>query len=234
MFDIENNHLKLFEEFNLENTRDRLIKVSMEMFAEIGYDKTSVRELASRSNANIAAINYHFGGKEGLYQAVLEFIIQYMDSWAMPLIERYNAFIKEQNGNFDEKKTISWLNIFMNAFVDTTFESYESNILLHKIIAREQLKPTLGFNKIYGLASLKLAEDIISDILSKVSNVDINDERIVIHTISIVGQIKTFTSANSPIREQLKVKDLNKKQINLIKELINTQIENSIYKLLKR
>ena len=224
----------MFEEFNLENTRDRLIKVAMEMFANIGYDKTSVRELASKAQANIAAINYHFGGKEGLYQAVLEYTIQYMDSWAMPLIQEYNKFIEEQNDSFEVKQTITWLNAFINSFINTAFQSYESNILLHKIITREQLKPSFGFSKIYGLASLKLAEDIISDILSKVSKIDINDKKIIIYTVSIVGQMETFISANSTIREQLKVKELNQEQITIIIELINNQIKNSIYTLLER
>lgn len=116
MFEIEDNHLKLFEEFNLENTRDRLIKIAMEMFAEHGYDKTSVRELARKADANIAAINYHFGGKEGLYQAVLEYIVDYMDSWAMPLIDEYNTFLNEQDGKFEMNKTISWIEEFIDAF----------------------------------------------------------------------------------------------------------------------
>lgn len=233
MLEIEDNHLKLFENFNLENTRDRLIKIAMEMFAESGYDKTSIRELAKRADANIAAINYHFGGKEGLYHAVLEYIAEYMDSWAMPLINEYHKFVEEQNENFDIEKTIIWVGKFINTFMTSAFESYESNILLHKIIAREQLKPTLGFDKIYGLASIKLAEHIISDLLSKLTNKKSNDEEIIIYTISIVGQMETFISANSSIRKELNVEELTQTHIDTIKRVVKNQIECTILKLTK-
>lgn len=231
MFEIEDNHLKLFEEFNLENTRDRLIKIAMEMFAEHGYDKTSVRELARKADANIAAINYHFGGKEGLYQAVLEYIVDYMDSWAMPLIDEYNTFLNEQDGKFEMNKTISWIEEFIDAFLNRAFESYESNILLHKIIAREQLKPTLGFDKIYSLASLKLAEHIITDLLSKISSV--SEDRIIIYTNSIIGLMHRFISANSSIRKELKVDDFTSEQKEDIKELIIYQVKNTLLKFLQ-
>ncbi len=231
MFEIKDNHLKLFEEFNLENTRDRLIKNAMEMFAEQGYDKTSVRELARKSDANIAAINYHFGGKEGLYQAVLEYIVDYMDSWAMPLVNAYDDFLKEQNGTFEMNKTINWIEEFIDTFITRAFESYESNILLHKIIVREQLKPSLGFNKIYSMASLKLAEHIISDLLSKIS--DANEDKIIIYTNSIIGLMHRFVSANSSVRAELNVKDFTKSQKQDIKELIIYQVKNTLLQFLK-
>ena len=234
MFDINDNHLKLFENFNLENTRDKLIKVAMEMFAENGYDKTSVRELAKKADVNIAAINYHFGGKEGLYQAVLEYIVSYMDSWAMPLIEEYKKFLANQNDDFNMNETISWIENFINSFMYRAFESYESNILLHKIIAREQLKPTLGFDKIYDLATIKLAEDILSDLLSKISNIDINNEKIIIYTVSITGLMQSFISANSTIRSQLKVDDFTKIQKDYIYEVVVYQVKNIVLKFLER
>jgi AcrR family transcriptional regulator len=41
------------------------------VFAEKGYDGGSVRDITRKANANQAAINYHFGGKDGLYREVL-------------------------------------------------------------------------------------------------------------------------------------------------------------------
>lgn len=233
MFEIKDNHLDLFKNINLENTRDRLIKVAMEMFAENGYDKTSVRELAKKADVNIAAINYHFEGKEGLYQAVLEYIIQYLDSWAMPLIEGYKTFLDTQKESFNVRETIKWIDTFLDTFIDKTFESYESNVLLNKILTREQLKPTLGFDKLYGFATIKLAEHIISDLLSKISKKEINNEKIIIYTLAIVGQIETFISTNSNMKLQLNVERLTKSQISIIKKILIDQVENSILNLSK-
>src|SRR5215510_4746466 len=53
-------------------TRQSLIKAATTLFAEHGYDGASVRAIVARARANQAAINYHFGGKEGLYLEVLK------------------------------------------------------------------------------------------------------------------------------------------------------------------
>lgn len=48
--------------------KDRLLDIAEKMFSENGFDATSVRDLTTAANCNIAAVNYHFGGKEGLYK----------------------------------------------------------------------------------------------------------------------------------------------------------------------
>ena len=54
-----------------EVTRDRIIKAAERLFAERGYDGTSIRALVAKARVNQAAINYHFAGKDGLYREVL-------------------------------------------------------------------------------------------------------------------------------------------------------------------
>lgn len=53
-------------------TRQQLLEAAGEVFAEHGYAKATSKEICERAQANIAAVNYHFGGKDGLYAAVLE------------------------------------------------------------------------------------------------------------------------------------------------------------------
>jgi AcrR family transcriptional regulator len=54
-----------------EATRDALLRAASRLFAEKGYDGTSVDEIAQAASANKAAVSYHFGGKEALYGSVL-------------------------------------------------------------------------------------------------------------------------------------------------------------------
>jgi AcrR family transcriptional regulator len=59
----------------VDSTRSKLLETAGQVFAERGYYATTVREIAKRSGANIAAVNYHFGDKLGLYSEVLHDLI---------------------------------------------------------------------------------------------------------------------------------------------------------------
>lgn len=50
--------------------RNRLLDAALQLFAEQGFAKTSIREIALAAQANVASISYYFGDKAGLYRAV--------------------------------------------------------------------------------------------------------------------------------------------------------------------
>ena len=57
-----------------ERTREALIDAGTDLFGRLGFAGASTREIAGRAGVNIAAIAYHFGGKEGLRLACIEAI----------------------------------------------------------------------------------------------------------------------------------------------------------------
>jgi AcrR family transcriptional regulator len=56
------------------SSRQRLIEAAILCFAEKGFDATGIREIAQRAKANSALVQYHFGGKTGLYAEALKHI----------------------------------------------------------------------------------------------------------------------------------------------------------------
>lgn len=52
-------------------TRERLIEAATSLLIERGFDFASVREITLKAGTNLAAVNYHFGCKDNLMQAVL-------------------------------------------------------------------------------------------------------------------------------------------------------------------
>ncbi|MFI5827174.1 TetR/AcrR family transcriptional regulator [Streptomyces sp. NPDC051578] len=67
------------------NTRQRIQDVALELFAEQGYEKTSLREIAERLDVTKAALYYHFKTKEDIIISVFEDLTQPIDdliSWA--------------------------------------------------------------------------------------------------------------------------------------------------------
>jgi AcrR family transcriptional regulator len=54
------------------DTRLRLVRAAIEVFAEKGFEAATVRDICTRAEANVAAINYHFGDKKSLYRAIFD------------------------------------------------------------------------------------------------------------------------------------------------------------------
>jgi AcrR family transcriptional regulator len=88
-----------------EVTRDRIMKAAERLFAERGYDGTSVRAIVAKARVNQAAINYHFDGKDGLYREVLRTAFRAMtedqlahaeETKAMSREDALRAFIRRQ------------------------------------------------------------------------------------------------------------------------------------------
>lgn len=65
-----------------EGTKKRLIEAAGEVFAQLGFKATTIRAVCKQANASVGAVHYHFGDKEGLYEAVF----QYSHRWA---VEKY-------------------------------------------------------------------------------------------------------------------------------------------------
>lgn len=61
---------------NAENSRNALIVAAGALFAENGVSGTNVRSIAARAGVNVALINYHFGNKDGLVNAVIDFVLE--------------------------------------------------------------------------------------------------------------------------------------------------------------
>lgn len=54
---------------NTEDTRSTLIRAAQKHFGANGYKAASVHEIARDAKLNVSLVNYHFGGKEGLFKA---------------------------------------------------------------------------------------------------------------------------------------------------------------------
>ena len=69
------------------------MKAAERLFAERGYDATSIRAIVAKARVNQAAINYHFDGKDGLYREVLR--------------AAFRALTEQQLEHADEMKAMS-------------------------------------------------------------------------------------------------------------------------------
>lgn len=68
-------------------TRERIIAAATEEFVSQGYDGASVRNVAERAGARHTMVTYHFNGKEGLWQAVMDRLVRTFNSQQMERLE---------------------------------------------------------------------------------------------------------------------------------------------------
>ena len=56
----------------MTDKKTHIINVAIELFAEKGFEGTSIRDLAARAEVNVAMVNYYFGSKEKLFESMVE------------------------------------------------------------------------------------------------------------------------------------------------------------------
>lgn len=72
---------------NQFSTKDRILGAAEELFAQKGFAGASLRELTSRADVNIAAVNYHFGSKENLINEVFRRRVDGMSRQRLSMLE---------------------------------------------------------------------------------------------------------------------------------------------------
>ena len=69
-------------------TKDRILDAAETLFMEHGFEATSLRSITAAAAVNLAAVNYHFGSKEELFQAVLTRRLDPMNQERVAILER--------------------------------------------------------------------------------------------------------------------------------------------------
>lgn len=110
-------------------TRERLIDSATRLFAERGFAKVTVREICQAARANVAAVNYHFGGKTGLYQEIVQSAIRTMHGTTQEIQ-------KAGEGQPPEEQ----LRIFVRIFLTRVVQARDG--LIHRFMAHELNDPT--------------------------------------------------------------------------------------------
>lgn len=80
------------------STKDRILGAAEELFAQHGFAGTSLRQVTSRADVNIAAVNYHFGSKENLVNEVFR---RRMDGMTAARLEQLETALREHPGELE-------------------------------------------------------------------------------------------------------------------------------------
>lgn len=162
-----------------EGVRDRLLDVAEELFAERGFEGTSVRELAGAAGCNIASVNYYYGGKEKLYEEVWRRHMVLLRDTQMSSIDKVTT---DSGGNPSLEEL---LRAFACAFVGPLVESGGRRMI--GLMDRELGDPHLP--------SGMFGEEVMKPILNKMQQVlaracpGLDGSKVPLVVFSLVGQL---------------------------------------------
>ena len=120
-------------------TREKIIKAASRAFARSGYEGASIRTIVAAADVNQAAINYHFGSKDGLYRAVLQAALLALmqdgdaepNAAALPRELALRRFVRQQLRPMTSGDDLSsYVRIF-------SWETLKPSPVFHKFMARE-------------------------------------------------------------------------------------------------
>ncbi len=122
------------------STRLRLLDAAERLFAERGFEGTSVRDLTAEADCNLASVNYHFGGKEQLYREVFKRSMTELRKRRLAAIERVMA---EPDVTLE-----ALLRAFAQAFIEPLVEHGRGERLV-MLFMREMTQPLLPDGMIF-------------------------------------------------------------------------------------
>jgi AcrR family transcriptional regulator len=111
-------------------TRERLLRTAARMFADRGFKRVTVRDICRSARANVAAVNYHFGNKLGLYREVLQVAIDALRSTT-------DAAREAAEGCAADEKLRRFVHVYLRRLLAAGRDDW-----IHRIINREIADPT--------------------------------------------------------------------------------------------
>jgi AcrR family transcriptional regulator len=112
-------------------TKQRLIEAAEALFADEGFDRVSVRDITTKAAANVAAVNYHFGSREGLVAVVMA---RYINPVSEERLARLEALERRAAGKPLAVEEI--LDAFIRPFATQVRRSELSEKLFFKLMGR--------------------------------------------------------------------------------------------------
>lgn len=173
-----------------DDTKTALLEAAGELFAARGFGSTSIRTIAEKAGANVAAINYHFGGKENLYaetlrHAVVEVSGAGLESW------------QEDPARYQSPESIAGL---IRHLVRARFQRYFQTALptWHTaLLVRSFLEPSQALQALVQQIFEPELETLRAIMLR--AKPSLGDGEALFHAFALTGLISFFAFAETPI-----------------------------------
>jgi AcrR family transcriptional regulator len=163
---------------NPDSTRDRLLDTAEKLFAEKGFNAVGVREITTAARTNLAAVNYHFGGKKALYLEV------FRSRWhkRASIIQHPLEELENDPGLTLEKVVRTLYKMFLEK--PPAGDEHRRH---GQLIAREISQPSDAFDFIIE-AYIRPVVDMVGRLLGRAMGREVDSRRLLLYALSIFAQ----------------------------------------------
>jgi len=203
------------------DTRQKLIDAGLEIFGTYNLEGATTRQLAEHAGVNQAAIPYYFGGKEGLYFAVIEHLFSTNFAVIGPVVIALQAELASKKPTREE--ALALLKKLLNTMLERILARKASSTWA-RIIMREQMQPTQAFSLIYE-KGIRRVHEAVAMLLAIILEKKPTDRRVILRSHMVVGQILIFLAGRETIRRRLNLTGYTDEEVKEIKQALDDQLE---------
>lgn len=190
-------------------TKSRLLAAAREHFALRGLKEATVRDICAQAGANVAAVNYHFGGKDKLFIAVL-----------LDFLDKAQARFPVQMGLGPDASPEDRLKAYIRSLLYRLMGDGDPvNEKLGQLLSGEFIEPSAGFAVVME-RYLSPQHEVLLDILRRLLP-GADGRTVHLCAAGVVGHCVLFDNAKQLIRQVYPELDLEKLGVELVADFVH-------------
>lgn len=160
-----------------ENSKQRILNAATKLFATQGFDGTSIRQICKEADANICMISYFWGGKQELYNGIIEDLIEKQTDYAKTFID-----FDIDPSTLDKTNQINLLMTVIDKIIEFFYSKKISKDLLIFLLKAQQDEKS-----VVNSPAFSYLRKLIGTIFNKPEN----DREIIFKTVFILSQVNS-------------------------------------------
>ena len=183
-----------------QSTKELLLETGIEFFGKYGYEGTSTRMIASHCGISVSTLAFHFGNKDGLYNAVLSRAAQQLDDYYRPFSTKVYQYL---SGNIYTEKTWALIDEYFDLILNSLHNKDYHPIIY--LIYREQISNPKEGSPLTDIA-YQHSERMLVDLIQSLRP-DLDPDIIAIYSRFQTGGIISLASTPIFLRRALRIGD---------------------------
>jgi AcrR family transcriptional regulator len=203
-----------------EDARQRLIEAALTIFSQYSYEGATTRMIAEQAGVNLAAIPYYFGGKEGLYRAMVETVVDRFQTVALPAVQELQQKIEKHPPSPSE--SVDYLCLMLGGFTENLLSLNIPRPWM-RLAFGEETAPIKAFDYLYE-SVIRHIHHTASLLVGRALGLPADSRETILRTQAILGQVITFHLSREVVFKRLNQTEYSQEDIGLLREIIQGHV----------